>query len=69
MTTQNLNKFVAFVIDDEIYGCPRIMKAIDRGIFRISGGINDAEALDLSYILKCGRLPMPMKVIIKKQQD
>ncbi|RUA10086.1 MAG: protein translocase subunit SecDF [Flavobacteriia bacterium] len=63
ITTANVGKFVAVVLDDYVYSAPRINDAITRGRSSISGQFTIEEAQDLANALKSGKLPAAARII------
>ena len=63
MTTANVGKFVAVVLDDYVYSAPRVNDAITHGRTSISGQFSIEEAQDLANALKSGKLPAAARII------
>ncbi|HXS36985.1 MAG TPA: protein translocase subunit SecDF [Flavipsychrobacter sp.] len=63
MTGDNVGKFVAVVLDDIVYSCPRVENEISGGRTSISGHFTAEEASDLANILKSGKLPAPARIV------
>ena len=63
MTTANVGKFVAVVLDDYVYSAPRVNDAITTGRTSISGNFTIEEAQDLANALKSGKLPAAARII------
>lgn len=63
MTTDNVGKFVAVVLDDFVYSAPRVNDAITTGRTSISGDFTIDEAQDLANALKSGKLPAAARII------
>ena len=64
MTSENVGKFVAVVLDDYVYTAPVVNGAITGGSTQISGGtMTVEEAQDISTVLKAGKLPAPARII------
>lgn len=63
MTTENVGKFVAVVLDDQVYTAPRVNDAITTGRTSISGNFTVDEAQDLANVLKAGKLPAAAHII------
>lgn len=63
MTTDNVGKFVAVVLDNFVYTAPRVNDAITSGRTSISGNFTINEAQDLANVLKAGKLPAPAQII------
>ena len=64
MTTENVDRQVAVVLDDKVYSAPRVNEPIPNGNTSISGGFdNVTEAADLANILSVGRLPSKIEII------
>jgi SecD/SecF fusion protein len=63
MTGRNVGKYVAVVLDDKVYSCPRVDNEIASGNTEISGSFTTEEAQDLANILKSGKLPAPAHIV------
>ncbi|MDP3313017.1 protein translocase subunit SecDF [Lutibacter sp.] len=64
MTTENVGKFVAVVLDDYVYTAPSVNTSITNGRTSISGGsMTVAEAQDIANVLKAGKLPAAAHII------
>ncbi len=64
MTTENVGKFVAVVLDDYVYTAPSVNTAITNGRTSISGGsMTVSEAQDIANVLKAGKLPAAAHII------
>ena len=67
MTTKNVGKPIAIVLDDIVYSAPNVEEAITGGQSRITMGSSKGnqsitEAQDLANILKSGKLDAPAKI-------
>ncbi len=64
MTTDNVGKFVAVVLDDYVYTAPSVNTSITNGRTSISGGsMTVEEAQDIANVLKAGKLPAAAHII------
>ena len=64
MTTDNVGKFVAVVLDDYVYTAPSVNTPITTGRTSISGGgMTVVEAQDIANVLKAGKLPAAAHII------
>ena len=63
ITSENVGKFLAILIDDKVRSYPTIRGAIVAGSAQISGDFTPQEAKDLAMIIKEGSLPVPMKIV------
>jgi SecD/SecF fusion protein len=63
MTGKNVGGYVAVVLDDRVYSCPRVDNEIASGSTEISGSFTTEDALDLANILKSGKLPAPAHIV------
>ncbi|WP_111706681.1 protein translocase subunit SecDF [Lutibacter citreus] len=64
MTTENVGKFVAVVLDDNVHTAPSVNTAITTGRTSISGGsMTVEEAQDIANVLKAGKLPAAAHII------
>ncbi len=55
--------FIAVVLDDRVYSCPRVENEISGGNTEISGDFTTEQAQDLANILKSGKLPAPAHIV------
>ena len=63
VTTQNVGRRFAIVLDDEIISAPVIRQAITGGSGQISGGFSVQSANDLSILLRAGALPAGLTLV------
>ncbi len=63
LTTENVGKFMAIVLDGTVYSAPRINEPILGGRAQITGSFTTDEANDLAIVLRAGALPAPMKTL------
>ena len=63
LTSDNIGKSVAIVLDDYVYSFPTVQSEISGGRSQITGNFTINEANDLSNILKSGKLPAPARII------
>jgi protein-export membrane protein SecD len=63
VTTDNVGKRLAIVLDGEIVSAPNINEPITAGNGMISGNFTFQEATDLSLLLRSGALPTPLLVV------
>lgn len=63
VTSANVGRRLAIVLDDTVYSAPVIRDAITGGQAEISGTFTIEEAYDLAVVLKAGALPAPVKVV------
>ena len=63
MTTDNVNRPIAIVLDDVVYSAPNVIGAIEGGNSEISGNFSVQEAQDLANILKIGKIDAPAKIV------
>jgi SecD/SecF fusion protein len=63
MTGKNVGGYVAVVLDDRVYSCPRVDNEIASGSTEISGSFSAEDAQDLANILKSGKLPAPAHIV------
>ena len=57
VTTENVNRQLAIVLDNTVYSAPVIQTAITGGMAQISGRFTVEEANSLSIVLRAGALP------------
>ena len=65
LTSDNINKPLAIVLDERVLQSPNIRQPITGGSGQISGNFSSEEAKDIALILKSGSLSAPIKVISK----
>ena len=63
VTTQNVGRPFAIVLDGEVISAPVIRSAITGGSGQISGNFTVAEANDLAVLLRAGALPAPLNIL------
>lgn len=64
MTTDNVGRQVAVVLDNKVYSAPNVNEPISGGNTSISGGFEEVtEAKDLANILSIGKLPARPEII------
>ncbi len=63
VTTNNIGKNLAVVLDGVVITAPRINSAITGGSGIITGNFNAQEASDLAVLLRAGALPAPLEIV------
>jgi preprotein translocase subunit SecD len=63
LTTQNVNKPFAIILDDKVLSAPNINEPIRGGTAQISGSFTAESANQLAIALRSGALPVDLKVI------
>jgi SecD/SecF fusion protein len=63
VTSANVDKFLAIVLDSTVYSAPRIVQKISLGKAQITGSFTMEEAKNLAIVLRAGALPAPCNVI------
>jgi preprotein translocase subunit SecD len=63
LTSENVGRQLAIVLDNTVYSSPVIRETIGGGQASISGHFTAKEAKELKTVLKSGALPAPMKVL------
>lgn len=66
ITSKNVGKPLAILLDDKVVSAPNINEAIAGGRAQISGEFTPLEVKDLVIKLKAGALPVPIKIISNK---
>nr|MBC8146477.1 protein translocase subunit SecDF [Bacteroidota bacterium] len=66
LTSDNINKSIAIVCDDQVFSYPTVQGEIPNGRSSITGNFTVEEAKDIASIMKFGRLPLNVKIINKK---
>ena len=67
MTTRNIGKPIAIVLDNIVYSAPNVNDAITTGNSQISGNYSLKTAQDLAQILESCKLPAPAKIVQEQQ--
>ena len=67
MTTRNVGKPIAIVLDNMVYSAPNVNDPITTGNSQISGSYSLKTAQDLAEILESGKLPAPAKIVQEQQ--
>lgn len=66
LTIRNMNKPVAFVVDDKVYSTPRIMDKISHGKISLTGsGFSKTEVRKLAAIISSGPVPLKFTIVSK----
>jgi preprotein translocase subunit SecD len=63
ITSENVGRQLAIILDGIVYSAPVIRDAITGGNASISGGFTVDEARQLKIVLKAGALPAPLEVL------
>ena len=63
VTTNNIGKRMAVLLDGVVITAPRINSAITGGSGIITGNFNAQEAADLAVLLRAGALPAPLEIV------
>jgi preprotein translocase subunit SecD len=63
VTSENVQRRLAIVLDNTVYSTPNINEKISGGRAQISGSFTTTEAGDLSIALRAGALPAPVNII------
>ena len=63
ITTNNIGKRLAIVLDNKIISAPVIREAITGGSGTISGNFDFQEVTDLALLLRSGALPTPINIV------
>ena len=63
VTTNNIGKRLAIVLDNKIISAPVIREAITGGSGTISGNFSFQEVTDLALLLRSGALPTPINIV------
>lgn len=63
ITSENVGRQLAIILDGIVYSAPVIRDAITGGSASISGGFTVDEARQLKVVLKAGALPAPLEVL------
>ncbi len=63
MTSENIGRCIAIVLDNYVYSYPRVQTEIKGGRSQITGDFTINEAKDLANVLKSGKLPAPAHIV------
>ncbi|HSF52417.1 MAG TPA: protein translocase subunit SecDF [Algoriphagus sp.] len=63
LTSENIGRRIAVVLDDYVYTAPVVNGEIPNGQSEIAGNFTLQEAQDLANILKSGSLPAPTQIV------
>ncbi len=63
ITSQNIKKRLAIILDGNVYSAPVIQEKISGGNAQITGNFTLEEAKDLAVVLRAGALPAPVKML------
>ncbi len=63
VTTDNVNRLFAIILDGKVISAPRIREPITQGSGVISGSFTVESANELAVLLRAGALPAPMAVV------
>ena len=63
ITTNNVGKRLAIILDNKIVSAPQIREPILGGNGQISGNFTFQSATDLAVLLRSGALPAPLNII------
>jgi preprotein translocase subunit SecD len=63
ITSENVKKRMAIILDNTVYSAPVIQERIGGGRAQITGSFSTEEANDLAIVLRAGALPAPVKII------
>jgi len=63
MTSENVNRPIAIVLDDIVYSAPNVNGPIEGGNSEISGNFTVQQAQDLASILRIGKIDAPAKIV------
>jgi preprotein translocase subunit SecD len=63
ITSENVGKRLAIVLDGIVHSAPVIKERISGGDAQITGAFSPEEARDLAIVLRAGALPAPVKIL------
>ena len=63
ITTENVGRRLAIVLDNAVISAPQIREPITAGTGTISGGFSFQESTDLALLLRSGALPAPINIV------
>jgi preprotein translocase subunit SecD len=66
LTSRNMNKPVAFIVDDKVYSTPMIKDKIPHGKISLTGGgLSKTEVRKLVAIISSGPVPLKFTIVSK----
>lgn len=63
LTSANVKKRLAIILDDHVYSAPVIQEAIAGGRAQVTGSFTTNQAKDLAIALRAGALPAPVTIL------
>jgi len=63
ITTENVGRRLAIVLDNSVISAPQIREPITGGTGTISGGFSFQDSTDLALLLRSGALPAPINIV------
>jgi preprotein translocase subunit SecD len=63
VTEQNVGRYLAIILDGNVYSAPRINERIPGGRAVITGQFTVEDARDLAIVLRAGALPAPVTIL------
>lgn len=63
MTRENVDRYIALVLDGYVRSYPRVINEITGGSTEVTGDFTIDEATDLANILKSGKMPAPAHIV------
>ncbi|MDB9760847.1 protein translocase subunit SecD [Pelagibacteraceae bacterium] len=63
ITTENVGRRLAIVLDNSVISAPQIREPITAGTGTITGGFSFQESTDLALLLRSGALPAPINIV------
>ncbi len=63
ITSENIGRIFAIVLDNKVITAPKINSVINQGNGVITGNFSTKEASNLALLLRAGALPAPLKII------
>ncbi|MDB5529283.1 MAG: secD [Devosia sp.] len=69
ITSANIGKRFAIVLDDQVITAPVIQSAITQGTGQISGSFTTQSANDLAVLLRAGALPASLDIVEERSVD
>ena len=63
ITSENVGRRLAIVLDNSVISAPQIREPITGGTGTISGGFSFQESTDLALLLRSGALPAPINIV------
>ena len=69
ITARNIGKYVAIVLENEVFCAPKVMDTITKGGAMIQADLTAEQAQDIANIINNGQMPLPLHIIHREVLD